>query len=666
MELRMNPRILTLVVSLLAVAATTVSAQVPESGVPYALIVRTSPRAADVDAQSQDDGANILQWSYANGHNQHWIFEDEGSGHFRIKARHSGKYMTADGEENGANVVQKSRSGSDLQQWRLDLLDNGFYTIINKGSGKALEVFGGQRVNGDPLAQWEYMDNPNQHWRLFPTQIDLLAEGAQLSNRTNLGKAINSECDELSPLPTVDGSTLYVTVVSCSRNTEGGLGRGGDIWYANPSPDGGWQDVQRLGFPLNNSQSNAMGGASADGNTMLLFGTYNQGDYFNPEGVSLAYRTDDGWSHPEAVHPENYYNISTATTFMLLPNGKGIIMSIERADTYGSNDLYMVFRRDDGSWSEPQNMGMGVNSPGFDFGAYLAADGRTLYFASWTWPGYGQADIFMSKRLDDTWLNWSEARNLGPGVNTEAFEGSFVISGDGTKAYISSSEDSYGRADIFTVDVPESLRPDPVVLVSGTVVDANTDQPLPARIVYERLRDGEEMGRAFTTSRHGFSIALPRGEQYGVYATAPNYYAITENTDLTDLETFQKVEMNLRMVPLEVGASIRLNNIFFDTGDATLRPESYAELNRLAGVLRDNEGLVIEIGGHTDATGADDVNLTLSQRRAASVVDYLITQGTEANRLQSKGYGKEQPVASNDTEEGRQLNRRVEFRILER
>jgi outer membrane protein OmpA-like peptidoglycan-associated protein len=205
-----------------------------------------------------------------------------------------------------------------------------------------------------------------------------------------------------------------------------------------------------------------------------------------------------------------------------------------------------------------------------------------------------------------------------------------------------------------------------VVLVSGKAVDASTGEPIVARIAYERLRDGEEMGIAFANTVTGFSVALPQGERYGIYAEAEGYYAVTDNIDLTSLEGFRRVEKDIRMEPLTVGAVIRLNNIFFDTGASTLREESYPELNRLVRLLEDNPTMQIALGGYTDNVGGEDANLALSRDRANSVMQYLLSQGIAADRLTAAGYGEASPVASNDTEEGRQLNRRVEFSVVSR
>lgn len=174
------------------------------------------------------------------------------------------------------------------------------------------------------------------------------------------------------------------------------------------------------------------------------------------------------------------------------------------------------------------------------------------------------------------------------------------------------------------------------------------------------------MGIAFANTINGFSVALPQGERYGIYAEADDYYAITDNIDLTTLEGYRRVEKDIRMEPLTVGAVIRLNNIFFDTGSSTLRDESFPELDRLTKLLNDNPTMAIEVAGHTDNVGAAEGNLSLSQARSASVREYLVTAGIETDRLTSSGYGEAQPVATNETEDGRQLNRRVEFSILRR
>jgi outer membrane protein OmpA-like peptidoglycan-associated protein len=222
-----------------------------------------------------------------------------------------------------------------------------------------------------------------------------------------------------------------------------------------------------------------------------------------------------------------------------------------------------------------------------------------------------------------------------------------------------------GESDIVRVKLAEEVRPKPVVLISGKVYNAKTKEPMSANIEYENLADGSNAGVAVSSPANGeYRIVLPYGKNYGFMAYAEKFIAVSDNLDLTQVAEYKEIERDLYLVPLEVGSTIRLNNIFFDFGKATLRPESYPELDRLLGYMAQNSKMKIELSGHTDNVGSDDANLKLSDDRAKAVVEYLISKGVEVERVVAKGYGKTKPVGTNDTEEGRQLNRRVEFTIL--
>jgi outer membrane protein OmpA-like peptidoglycan-associated protein len=159
---------------------------------------------------------------------------------------------------------------------------------------------------------------------------------------------------------------------------------------------------------------------------------------------------------------------------------------------------------------------------------------------------------------------------------------------------------------------------------------------------------------------------LPYGEKYSFMAEKEGYYAVTENVDLSDLKEYKEIEVDLYLNPIEKGEIIRLNNIFFASGRYELLVESYAELDKLLQVLKSNSKMKIEISGHTDAVGGDADNMTLSNNRANAVMNYLVGKGIAKDRLSAKGYGETKFIASNDTQEGKQLNRRVEFVILEK
>ncbi len=333
-------------------------------------------------------------------------------------------------------------------------------------------------------------------------------------------------------------------------------------------------------------------------------------------------------------------------------------MSVERSEGFGLKDIFVSQVREDGSFSKPKNLGNVVNSFEDESNPFLAADGKTLYFASKGHPGYGYYDLFVSKRLDDSWTNWSKPENLGNIINSTGYELSIFLSAKGDKAYVGREKDIW--------EIDNSVKQDPVALVKGKVYDSKTKKIISAPIVYNALKTNKELGTAISDPSTGsYSIVLPYGEKYSFMAEKEGYYAVTQNVDLSDLKEYKEITVDLYLNPIEKGEIIRLNNIFFDSGKYDLLSESNAELDKLFKVLKDNKKLIIEIAGHTDAVGADKDNLQLSNNRANAVMNYLISKGVSKERLTAKGYGETKFIASNDTEEGKQLNRRVEFLILE-
>jgi OmpA-OmpF porin, OOP family len=314
-------------------------------------------------------------------------------------------------------------------------------------------------------------------------------------------------------------------------------------------------------------------------------------------------------------------------------------------------------------WTEPRNIGGIVNSKEADITPFLAPDGTTLYFSSGRPGGFGNNDVYVTRRLDSTWRNWSEPKNLGYPINTPGWDAYYTVPASGEYAYLVSTLDGYGKSDIFRIRLPKELAPAPVLLVIGTVKDVKGNV-VPARVMYERLSDHKQLGTAYANPKTGeFTLALPAGEQYGFRAEHDGYYPQSENLDLRSLEQYTEVRKDLVLAPIVSGTTVRLNNLFFDYDKAVLRQESNAEILRLVEFMKSNPSMRIEISGHTDGRGADEYNLELSQRRADAVVRALEAAGIEASRLVARGYGKRRPIDTNDTEEGRQNNRRVEFTI---
>lgn len=518
---------------------------------------------------------------------------------------------------------------------------------------------------------------------LAVSMVSALSANAQLEN---LGKTVNTEYNEISPIISPDGKTIYFSRVSHPQNTHGPKGSQ-DIWFSELKNDK-WTSARRLPTPLNKEDYNSLYSITPDGNTLLIKGAYKNGSY-ETRGFSISKKTARGWSAPNKVDIPGYTKLSKGQfdCGYLSTDGKVLVMSFSEKKNSKTDDLYVSFKQKDGSWTKPLNLGAEINTEAFtETTPFLAPDGVTLYFSSDRKGGQGSNDIYYSKRIDKSWKRWSRPVNLGPAINSDGYDAYYTISALGDYAYMVSFKDTEGKGDIVrhnlqpkpspadsATEAPVAVVPpsDPVVMISGKVIDSKTGKPVEATIIYENLADGEEVGTATTNPTTGeYKIVLPYGQKYSMRAVAPNFIAEGENIDLTDStdgKSFREIaNKSLKLIPIEEGQIVRLNNIFFATGKSTLNTESFPELNRIAISMAENKTLAIELGGHTDNTGSTEFNLKLSQDRADTVREYLIGKGIEPDRVASKGYGETVPVAKNDTPEGQQLNRRVEFKILKK
>ena len=496
----------------------------------------------------------------------------------------------------------------------------------------------------------------------YKIPINTLEEFTLLAQPENLGAKINSAGSELLPVISPDGKYLFVTRQGHPQNI--GKPEFQDAWVAELTASG-FGEAKNLGGPINNPENNAVIGISPDGQKLYLLNIYLPDGSMNV-GVSYSLKEGENWGQPQRINVENYYNNNKYGEFAFANSGKFLICAIERDDTRGSKDLYVSFREGENKFSEPKNITF-LNTADTEISPNLSSDEKTLYFASKGRPGYGGADMFVSTRLDDTWMNWTEPINLGPVLNTASFDAYYSIPASGDYIYFSSYTNSLGEADIFRVKLPPVLQPKPVTLVSGKVIDAKTRKPIQAKIMYENLKTQANMGEALSNEISGkYSIVLPGGINYGFQALAEGYYAISDNLDLTQLKAYEEIQKDLLMVKIEKGEVIRLNNLFFDTGKFSLRPESVSELQRLKTMMDQNPTMQIEIQGHTDSDGQEESNQILSENRAKAVYDEILKAGVQLNRLKFKGFGEIKPVANNDTPANKQLNRRVEFLIVEK
>jgi len=488
-------------------------------------------------------------------------------------------------------------------------------------------------------------------------------EGADLvSKPENLGEGVNSSGFELAPVISPDGQILYFTRQKHSGNV--GNSETQDIWYATKDSNNNFGKAINLGEPINTANNNALCAALPDGQTLMVMNKYLPNGK-SENGISLSVKTEKGWSFPQAINVQDYYNDSKTGEYVLAADGKTILMTVERKDAVGDKDIYVSFQQEDGTWSVPMNLGAEINTAEAEISPFLAADGRTIYFSTVGYPGYGGPDMFVSRRLDDSWTKWSRPLNLGSQINTSGFDAYYSLPASGEYAYYSSSKNSLGFSDIFRVKLPASARPQPVVLITGKVLNAKTGAPLGAVISYESLASGKQLGVARSNPSSGeYRIVLPSGDAYGFLAKHEGFLSLSENIELKKIGEYKEINVDLKLTPIEEGAVIRLNNLFFDSNKFNLKPEDELELNRVLKMLEAYPNMQIEISGHTDNLGTDKPNLLLSNNRAKSVLDYLNSKGVNKIRLKSVGYGKIKPISDNATVDGRAQNRRIEMKIL--
>jgi OmpA-OmpF porin, OOP family len=498
----------------------------------------------------------------------------------------------------------------------------------------------------------------------------LLAKGILVEQ---LDKNVNSDASELNPLLSPDGKTLYFSRKNHPDNV-GGVKDTEDIWYSELGSDGKWQLAKNIGPQFNNNKPNFINSISSptpDGQAVVMLLGNRYLDKGKMEaGVSISTKVGNSWTKPKPMMIDDEYNYSDKANYFLANTRKVLLMSAEREDSKGERDLYVSFIKNDSTWSKPLNLGDVVNTLGDESGPFLASDDKSLYFSSTGFSGFGAADIYLSKRLDETWTKWSSPQNLGPDINSALDDLFFNIPSTSDYAYYSRGVTA-DNTDIFRIKMPVLIIPDPVIIVKGKLIDSKTQKPISAKIVYEELPSGKEVGVAQSDPNTGeYEIHLPGGKKYGVRAEAEGFLSENQNLDLTDLKVDKTLANNdvvlkpIEVVTIAANEKITLNNLFFEYKKTTLSEESFPELNRIADLLISKPSMQVEIEGHTDDIGSDLYNMKLSEERAKSVAQYLVEKGASKEKVTVKAYGERKPKATNVTPEGRQQNRRVEFKII--
>jgi len=506
-----------------------------------------------------------------------------------------------------------------------------------------------------------------------------------------LDENVNSPYGETRPLIAPDGQTLYFSRSNHPENI-GGKKDENDIWYSELNETTGkWKEAVNIGEPLNNKGPNYISSITPDGNamTVLLGNEYARNNKMKP-GVSISTKNSSGWSEPKTLEIINAHLESTDGNYFLANNRKVMIMAIERYDSFGGKDLYVSFLQRDGKWTEPLNLGDDVNSAHMECSPYLAADNETLYFSSMGLSGYGGADIYISRRLDDTWTNWTEPENLGPDINSIGNDVFFNIPPSGKYAYYAKTEESDG-GNINRIEMPIFFQPAPVASVSGLVVSKESGKPIPAKISYKLLPENTDIGFVLADSITGtYEILLPVGSAYDYSAEAEGYETLSNRIDLAEETDFSEIKRDIALaksgdvseelvtvaeiapttdpgedkIPVSKDIQELVDQyVLFDFASDYADVKAYSFLKGIADYLKAHKDKSLYISGHSDNVGPEQYNISLSMRRAKSVLGYFISQGIPEERFIVKGYGFKRPVASNDNKEGRAQNRRVDFSL---
>ena len=347
----------------------------------------------------------------------------------------------------------------------------------------------------------------------------------------------------------------------------------------------------------------------------------------------------------------------------LSPDKKDLYFSSNRTGGYGGKDIWVTHRLVNGRWSNPENLGPGINTGADDTCPFIHADNQTLYFNSNGHPGYGMADIFMSRKIDDS--TWSTPENLGYPVNTIDDEGSLMVTSDGKTAFYASDRgDIKAGLDIFSFELRDNNRAAKTLWVKGRVFDKKTTTGLPSSVELTETDTRRIISRLQTDEEGNYLVTLPEGKDYIFNVNRKGYLFYSDHFSVVPNDKDSFFVMNIPLQPIEPGASVILKNIFFDLNKFELRPESTVELNKLVMLLNENPAMKVQISGHTDNIGKKEDNLILSLNRAKAVTAYLTGKGIGAGRLLPKGFGDSKPMATNDTEQGKSLNRRTELNVV--
>ncbi len=471
-----------------------------------------------------------------------------------------------------------------------------------------------------------------------------------------LNDKVNSFPMQYFPIVSVDGSYLIYTrrLGTTSEYDE-------DLVISRKDESGDWSTPASISENINSEFNEGTCTLSADGRTLIFTSCYGRRGFGSCD-LYISEKNGGEWSNPVNLGP-NVNSSSWDSQPSLSADGRTLYFISNRGGGVGRRDIWVSYKSDDNDWKKPVNMGRSINTAGDEVSPFIHPNNKVLYYSTNGLPGFGGFDIYYSNRED----NWLAPINLGAPINNGQDQVSLFINSKGDKGYYSNEDNiSDKKGIIYEFDLPEIHKVKyRASWIAGMVTDAESDQPLGATIELYDLERDKRVSLVKSDSVTGsYLVVLTEGSEYALYVEKPGYLFKSYTFSFELGEDIKSLSKDIPLDPIKINAHTKLNNIFFKSNEYKLEDKSKTELKKITRFIKANPNLRIEISGHTDNVGSPEYNQSLSEKRAKSVYQFLLEQGVAPTKLNTKGFGAGRPLVQNNTPENRQLNRRIEFKVV--